>query len=320
VSPSPRIQPQKDLAFCFPCQPLNSFAWDASAATGCAEVEAMFALASRRLEEPRLAPATRLQVLTYTSAAAYALLLMRRGVVPAICLPHSMGLYAALVAAGACEFEPMLQYVIDAGQAIHESSRRGDFDMASVFGIDAEQMEAICRGVEGAYIANYNSTGHTVVSGTQPAVEEVCRIALERDCYEARRLNTGVPLHTPLMEPASLILAARLDGFPVRAPQVRVLCPFRTLLLEEDDIIPALSQHISRPVRFEPMVKQISAAGVRVVLEVGYEKLLSKFIGWTDPELAARSVGSARSLEREIRRLARIIHEGTVNNPGLPDH
>jgi hypothetical protein len=64
------------------------------------------------------------------------------------------------------------------------------------------------------------------------------------------------------------------------------------------------------------MVKQITAAGVGLVLEVGYEKLLSKFIGWTNPEIAARSVGSARSLDREIHRLARIIHEGTVNNPG----
>jgi len=297
--------PRRDLAFCFPCQPLGNFAWDASAAAGHPEVEAMFARAAERLEDPSLAPPTRLQVVTYTSAAAYAALLMERGAVPAICMPHSMGLYAALVAAGACAFEPMLQYVIDAGQAIHQLSQGGDFEMASVFGIANEWMEEICQGVEGAHVANYNSTAHTVISGHRRAVEEVCRLALEKDCYEVRPLGAGVPLHTPIMEPVSLHLATKLDGFPVRAPQVTVLCPFRAVPLEKDDILPTLSRHISRPVRFEQLVNRVGAAGVTQVLEVGYEKLLSKFIGWTNPDIAARSVGSAASLDREIRRLQR---------------
>jgi malonyl CoA-acyl carrier protein transacylase len=105
------------------------------------------------------------------------------------------------------------------------------------------------------------------------------------------------------MEPVSLTLAARLEDFPVRAPQVSVLCPMRPVPLEREDILSVLSQHISRPVRFERMVRAVADAGVRVVLEVGYEKLLSKFVGWTNPDLAARSVGSATALDSEIRRL-----------------
>jgi [acyl-carrier-protein] S-malonyltransferase len=217
-----------------------------------------------------------------------------------------MGLYAALVAAGACDFNSMLQYVIDAGQAIHAFSQEGDFEMASVFGIENEQMEQICRGVEGAYIANYNSTGHTVISGRRCAIEEVCRIALEKDCYEARALNTGVPLHTPFMAPVGLTLSKGLEGFPVRAPEATVLSPFGTVPLGRDDVIPALFLHLSQPVRFEQMVKRVAEAGVTLMLEVGYEKLLSKFVGWTNPNIAARSVGSATSLAREIRRLQRV--------------
>ncbi len=296
--------PRRDLAFCFPCQPLNDFAWDASAAAGHPEVEAMFSLATKRLDDRSLAPPTRLQVVTYTSAVTFASLLLESGLKPVTCLPHSMGLYAALVTAGACEFEPMLQYVIDAGQAIYESGLGGDFEMASIFGIANDHMEDICRRV-GTYVANYNSTGHTVVSGDRLAVEETCRIALKADCYEARPLSTGVPLHTPLMGPVSLILSQRLEGFPVRAPEVTVLCPFRVVPLEKDDVIPTLSQHISQPVRFEQMVRQVSEAGVTLILEVGYEKLLSKFVGWTNPDIAARSVSSATSLDREIRRLQR---------------
>jgi [acyl-carrier-protein] S-malonyltransferase len=305
MSPIPCSLPRRDLAFCFPCQPLGSFAWDASAAAGHPEVETMFAQAATRLADRSLAPPTRLQVVTYTSAVAYAWLLMDRGAVPAICMPHSMGLYAALVTAGACEFEPMLQYVIEAGQAIHGLGQGGDFEMTSVFGIANELMEEICRGVEGAHVANYNSTAHTVISGNRRAVEEVCRIALERDCYEVRPLETGVPLHTPIMEPVSRLLATKLAGFPVRAPQLTVLCPFRAVPLEQDDIIPTLSRHISRPVRFEQLVNRVAAAGVTRVLEVGYEKLLSKFVGWTKPDIIARSVGTAGSVDLEIRRLQR---------------
>lgn len=303
--------PRHDLAFCFPCQPLNTFDWDASVATGCPEAEAMFALADRALADPSLAPATRLQVTTFTSAATYAAALMGRGMTPAVCLPHSMGLYAALVAAGACDFEPMLRYVITAGQAIHAFGRTGDFDMASLFGIEMSTLEQICRGVDGAYIANHNSTGHAVISGARRAVEEVCRIALERDCYEARPLNTGVPLHAPLMESVSLTLAGALTSFPVRVPRVRVLCPFHAIPLSTHEIVPALSRHISRPVRFEDMVHTVARAGVRLILEVGYEKLLSKFVVWTNQDISARSVGSMPALEREIRLLQR----GTPGNP-----
>jgi len=294
-----------DLAFCFPCQPLGSFAWDASAAAGHPGVEAMFAQAAARLADRSLAPPTRLQVVTYTSAAAYASLLMSRGAVPALCMPHSMGLYAALVAAGACDFAPMLEYVIAAGQAIDASSQAGDFEMASVFGLASEVTEEICRGVEGAHVANYNATAHTVVSGRRPAIEEVCRIALARDAYEVRPLEAGVPLHTPLMEPVSRFLATKLGGLSVRAPGIPVLCPFRARPLVEGDIAATLSRHISEPVRFEQLVKEAAAAGVTQVLEVGYEKLLSKFVGWTDPDLAARSVGTVAALERETRRLRR---------------
>ncbi len=303
MSPIPRSVPRHDLAFCFPCQPLGSFAWDASAAAGHPEVDAMFAQAAARLADRSLAAPTRLQVVTYTSAVAYASLLMDRGAVPVACMPHSMGLYAALVTAGACDFEPMLEYVIEAGQAIHESSQAGDFEMASVFGIASQLVEEICRWVQGAHVANYNATTHTVVSGHRRAVEEVCRIALERDAYDVQPLGTGVALHTPIMEPVSLFLATKLEGFPVRAPQTIVLCPFRAVPLEKDEIVPTLSRHISRPVRFEQLVNQVAAAGVTQILEVGYEKLLSKFVGWTNPDIAARSVGTAASLDREARCL-----------------
>lgn len=305
MRPIHRKLPHAELAFCFPCQPLASFEWDASAAAGHPEVAAMFELAGRRLADPALSPPTRLQVVTYTSAAAYGALLLARGPMPVICMPHSMGFYAALVTAGACEFEPMLDYVIAAGQAIDEFSRGGDYEMTSVLGIEGEQMEDICKEVEGAYIGNYNSTGHTVVSGKRYAVEEVCRIAIEQDCYDTRCLHTGVPLHTPIMDPVSLILEKKLAGFPVHAPRSTVFCPYRLVPLEAADIIPALSEHISRPVRFEQMVKKVVDAGVRLILEVGYEKLLSKFIGWIDPRVKARSVASARKLEAEIRRFQR---------------
>jgi len=305
VRPINRKLPHAELAFCFPCQPLDSFEWDASAARGHRPAEGMFKLAARRLEDRSLAPPTRLQVVTFTSAAAYGSLLLARGPLPVICMPHSMGFYAALVTAGVCDFEPMLQYVIDAGQAIHEFSQGGDYEMTSVLGIEDEQMEDICREVEGAFVANYNSTGHTVISGKRYAVEEVCRIAIEKDCYDTRPLNTGVPLHTPIMDPVSLVLAKKLAGFPVHEPRSTVFCPYRLVPLEAADIIPALSEHISRPVRFEQMVHKVAEAGVKLILEVGYEKLLSKFINWIDPNIKARSVGSAKALEREIRRFQR---------------
>ncbi|EFK95781.1 malonyl CoA-acyl carrier protein transacylase, partial [sediment metagenome] len=117
--------------------------------------------------------------------------------------------------------------VVEAGQAIHEFGRTGDYEMASIFGIPNREVETLCREREGVYIANYNATGHAVVSGLRPAVEAVCRAALERDCYEVRPLGTGVPLHTPLMRPVSRRLAGTLGGLTVAPPRATVFCPYR---------------------------------------------------------------------------------------------
>jgi malonyl CoA-acyl carrier protein transacylase len=297
--------PSADLAFCFPCQPLAPFEWDPAVAAGHPEAEEMLRRAAEALTDPSLSAPTRLQVITFASAAACASVLLAENRRPASCLPHSMGLYAALVAAGACEFIPMLRYVVEAGQAIHEFGRAGDYEMASIFGIPNREVETLCREREGVYIANYNATGHAVVSGLRPAVEAVCRAALERDCYEVRPLGTGVPLHTPLMRPVSRRLAGTLGGLTVAPPRATVFCPYRVAPLAPAEIPDTLAEHISQPVRFEAMVQAVVGAGVRLILEVGYEKLLSKFVGWTAPDLAARSVGSARALQREIRLAGR---------------
>jgi len=262
----------------------------------------MFELAAARLEDPALAPPTRLQIVTFTSSAAYAAMLITQGIVPGVCLPHSMGLYAALVTSGACEFEPMLDFVVRTGQAIDAFSRSGDYDMVSVLGLDSEKVEGICRRIPDAYVGNYNSVGHTVVSGRREAVMAAIEEARRMDCYDTRPLGTGVPLHTPIMNAVRGQLLETLRGFSVSRPRLAVMCPYRTRLLRKGDIIPALADHIRMPVRFEQMVRAVAGTGVRAVLEVGYDRLLSRFVSWIDPGIRSRSVASSRALAREARR------------------
>ncbi len=93
---------------------------------------------------------------------------------PSAVAGHSLGEYAALVAAGSLEFADALRLVELRGQLMQAAVPAGVGGMAAVVGLDDAAIEAFCAAYPGEGVlepANYNAPGQVVVAGHVPALQ-----------------------------------------------------------------------------------------------------------------------------------------------------
>jgi [acyl-carrier-protein] S-malonyltransferase len=138
---------------------------------------------------------------------------------------HSMGVVAALVAAGAMSVEDSGTFIRARAQAFSEvcSSFREPMGLAAVmtdFVADfVEKMEA-CPGVS---FALHNTIGRGTAGGTLAALEAFAlKAEAEGWPMKVRVLKVEGPYHTGVFKPTGEILARTLSSISIQAPQVPV--------------------------------------------------------------------------------------------------
>src|SRR5437763_962560 len=187
---------------------------------------------------------------------------------------HSLGEYAALVAAGALEFEDAVALVDERAAAMASAAADAPGGMVAVLGGDADGMADLAAQL-GLTVANDNAPGQVVLSGRLDAValaEEHSREIGAR----ARRLDVGGAFHSPLMAPAAARLAAALARVEFRAPRVPVYscgtaAPFADPRRE-------LADNLLRPVRWRETVLALHDAGVARFVELGPGRVLTGMV------------------------------------------
>jgi [acyl-carrier-protein] S-malonyltransferase len=93
---------------------------------------------------------------------------------------HSLGEYAALVAAGALAFSDAVTLVARRGRLMQAATPEGTGAMAAVLGLDDAILEAVCAdSAQGEVVscANYNAPGQVVIAGHATAVARACEAA-----------------------------------------------------------------------------------------------------------------------------------------------
>jgi [acyl-carrier-protein] S-malonyltransferase len=137
---------------------------------------------------------------------------------PAMMAGHSLGEYAALVAANAIRFEDAIYVVHQRGQFMQEAipPSEGMGSMAAILGLENSVIETICKEVtKGAHLvsaANYNAIGQTVIAGNPAAVLEATEKMKQQGAKRAIVLPVSVPSHCALMQSAAEKLAKVLES------------------------------------------------------------------------------------------------------------
>ncbi len=207
---------------------------------------------------------------------------------------HSMGIYAALAAAGAMTFEDGLELVKGIGLLLEEMGGERPGEMATVIGLGREEMEEICKDVDDdLYVANLNGSRHFVISGKATSVDRGMELALKKGAISAQRLTFKTPLHSPLMVPIKRKVRQLLKGFRISVPHTRLVSHWEGRPLSDPDKIREfLVEELCRPVDWEGSVRSLLAQGVTCFVEVGPSDTLTKLIRWIDRDVEVVSYGA----------------------------
>ena len=198
---------------------------------------------------------------------------------PSIFAGHSLGEYAALVAAGALSFADALPLVKYRAEVMQSAVPEGVGAMAAILGLDDEAVRAVCLEAaqnEVCEAVNLNSPGQVVIAGNKSAVERGMEIAKSKGAKRALPLPVSVPSHCALMKPAAEKLAAYLMNVSVQTPSISVLHNADVASYEAaDDIKSALVRQLYSPVRWVETVQAVYAAGATNSAECGPGKVLT---------------------------------------------
>ncbi|MDO8729768.1 MAG: ACP S-malonyltransferase [Candidatus Omnitrophota bacterium] len=231
-----------------------------------------------------------------TSMAALAALESLGPVKPSAAAGLSLGEYTALAAAGAVSFADGLKLVRLRGQAMEEAARARPGTMASVLGLDLEQLQGVCAET-GAQVANLNSPGQVVISGTAESVAAASAKAKEKGAKRVIPLEVGGAFHSRLMEPAGLRLRQGLQSFAVQAPRYPVASNVTGAYHGDPaQIRELLVRQLTEPVQWIACVRTMAEKDIKTYVEVGSGTVLKGLVRKIDPEAAVYSAGTPEEI------------------------
>ncbi len=210
---------------------------------------------------------------------------------PQLVAGHSLGEYVALYAAGVFDFESGLK-LVNKRAKLMDSSAGGK--MAALMKFDRSQLTTALNNTTDVVLANDNSAGQVVISGTPEAVEAILS---QVKAKRAMMLNVSGAFHSPLMQEAADRFLTVLDSVRFSEANIPVISNVDpTPTIEGQELKRRLAQQMTSSVRWRETMLQFSQQAVTNVIEVGPGKVLSGLIKRTCSEINLEAIGTVEQL------------------------
>lgn len=226
------------------------------------------------------------------------------GKMPSVVAGHSLGEYAALVAAGVISLKDAVPLVRLRAAAMQEAVPLGTGAMAAVLGLDNAGIAAACtEAAQGEVVepVNFNANGQTVIAGHKGAVERAMDACKARGAKLAKALPVSAPFHSSLIRPAADKLAARLAELSLNTPQIPVVNNV-DVSIENDPsrIKDALVRQAYNPVRWVETIQVMASLGIGTVVECGPGKVLAGLTKRCADGVTGVALADAASIEANL--------------------
>jgi len=210
------------------------------------------------------------QPLLYLADWAAGVRALASGVTPEALAGHSLGELAALAIAGVYSAEAGLELVVERSRLMAAVAAETPGGMIAVLGLDAAAIATALGGIDGVWVANDNSPGQTVVSGTPDGLAAAMEALTGAGARRIVPLAVAGPFHSPLMQPAATRFADLLRAATFVDAAFPVFQNTAAAPAENADVIrQRLAGQIVSPVRWTETMQSLKAAGVTVLLECG---------------------------------------------------
>ncbi|KAL5503739.1 PKS1 [Sanghuangporus vaninii] len=178
------------------------------------------------------------------------------GIKPHAVVGHSLGEYAALVAAGVLSLDDGLRLVGHRARLMTQGCRQNASGMlaARISGPGATEMLAKLNGCDGLSIACYNGPHDVVIGGPYSQLEV---LKTKSSLYGVKCTNVSVPFayHTAAMEPILEDMSAFARKFDFASPKIPIVSNVTGKVVQPGDATVFNSEYLSRhcrgAVRFE---------------------------------------------------------------------
>lgn len=215
---------------------------------------------------------------------------------PAFVAGHSLGEYAALVAAGSVTFDVGVRLVRARGEAMQAACDAQPSTMAAVLGLEPDALRAAIAP-HGASLCNINAPGNITIGGTTAAVEAASAAATAAGASRVVPLSVAGAFHTPLMGGAAERMRAALSATAFGDPTMPVVSNVTATPLTSGAAFAAeLEQQITAPVLWLASVSAMQAAGVSKFIEFGPGKVLSGLLKRIDRSFEVKNIGTVEEV------------------------
>ncbi|MCB8924323.1 MAG: SDR family NAD(P)-dependent oxidoreductase [Ardenticatenaceae bacterium] len=205
-------------------------------------------------------------------------LLQSYGFEPDMVMGHSLGEYAALIAAGIMPFAHALEASAARGAEMAAVDVPDKGKMAAVLA-PYEEVEAVLNSVNGYVVpANINSRAQCVFGGASEAVDEAVK-QFEAKGFRVMTLPVSHAFHTSIVAPASEPLRRVLDRLDIQPPQLPLVANVTgdVYPTEVEALKDLLKLQIASPVQWVKGLETLYDHGVRAFVEVGPKRALRGF-------------------------------------------
>lgn len=246
-----------------------------------------------------------------TSIAALRALEERMRPAPTVVAGHSVGEYAALVAAGVLQLDAALRLVARRAELMAAVDVGGG--MSAVIGLERPAVQSI---VEAAgrptelVVANDNAPGQVVISGLSDPLEAAEALLREAGARRVIRLPVSGPFHSPLMAGVAEQLADAFEAESWNDAEVPVMSNVTAEPVRDAGRIRALlAEQVRSPVEWRRCVERMADDGVDVAIELGAGSALVGMLRRIAPQIRASAVADRASLDGAVALLVANVAE-----------
>ncbi|NCB50651.1 MAG: ACP S-malonyltransferase [Clostridia bacterium] len=207
----------------------------------------------------------------------------------------SLGEIPALAFAGAFTYLEGFRIVCRRGTLMQKAAEEPPAIMAAVLRLDNAQVDSICENFENVFPVNYNCPGQVVLSGTPEGIAAV-KPEIAAAGGKLVPIKVGGGFHSPYMDGAAKAFGDWLESAKIEAPAMTVYSNF-TAKPYGTDVCGCLQNQINHPVRWEAIIRDMTAAGFDTFIEVGAGDTLTKLITRIAPEAKALAADSFPKIE-----------------------
>lgn len=234
-------------------------------------------------------------------AAAEAL--KERGVFADMVAGFSLGELAALSYSEIVDASTCFELVCRRGELMDRAAKDVHTAMAAVVKLRDEEVEQVCAQFQGVYPVNFNCPGQVTVACQAELLPEFSA-AVKAAGGRALPLKVSGGFHSPFMAQAAREFRRTLEAVEFSQPVVPLYsnCTGAPYGTEVRDL---LARQICSPVRWEAIVRHMTASGVDTVIEAGAGSVLSGFVGRIDKNVRTFQVFDRESLENCVKEVLR---------------